>query len=119
MLCILFIFLNSDSLILNSDIRYKRIALSIAYWETGNYTSRAYKYKNNLFGFSTNKGVIKYRNKKASVIAYEKYEAKMIKKYNIKSEKEYLDRISKSYAKSNNRKLWKKKILRNLKKVGV
>lgn len=100
----------SDSLILNSDIIYKDVALAIAHWETGNYKSKAYKQKNNLFGFKR-KQVLRYKTKQASVNAYSNFETRVIDRYKIRSESQYLERISKFYAKSSQ---WKQQVKRNL-----
>lgn len=105
----------SDSLILSSDIKYKNVAIAIARVETGNYTSKNYFRKNNLFGFSTSKGVIKYHSKQSSINSYIKFESRIIRKYNIKGEKQYLNRISRTY--SRHPKIWKQKVLKNLKKI--
>lgn len=105
--------LPADSLIFNSDIIYKDVAIAIARHETGNYTSKAYHNKNNLFGFKR-KSVLRYKSKQLSVIAYQDFEKRVILKYKITTQKQYLNRISKFYAKN---KQWKKHITTNLSKV--
>lgn len=113
----IFLILNivfSDSLILFSNIVYKNVAIAIARHETGNYTSKSYKIKNNLFGFSTNRGVIKFQSKQSSINSYINFEKRIIKKYNIKNERQYLDRISRFYSHKAHRKKWKQKIIQNL-----
>lgn len=109
------LILPSDTLITNSDIIYKDVAVAIARWETGNYKSKAFHNKNNLFGFKR-KYVIRYKSKQESVNAYKEFEKKVILKYNIQTETQYLNRISKFYAHTN-QKQWKRHIITNLSKV--
>lgn len=105
--------LPSDNLISNSDIIYKDVAIAISRYETGNYTSKAYHNKNNLFGFKR-KQVIRYKSKQASIEAYQKFEMRVINKWGIKTQAQYLNRISKFYAKNPK---WKQNITLNLSKV--
>lgn len=89
------------------NIKYPYIALAQAKIETGNYTSKVFKNNNNLFGMkqarsraTTAKGTAfnhaLYSSWEESVIDYALYSASYMSK--IKSEKEYLARLGRSYA---------------------
>lgn len=89
------------------NIKYPYIALAQAKLETGNYTSKIFKNNNNLFGMkqarsraTTAKGTILnhavYSSWEESVIDYALYSASYMSK--IKSEKEYLAHLGRSYA---------------------
>lgn len=99
----------SDSIIQNSSIVYKELAIAIARWETGHYSSVSYKRDNNLFGWRRNGKSLKFKSKQSSVLSYQKFEERVIRKYNIKTEKQYLNIINRFY--SRDKKRWKQKIL--------
>lgn len=88
-----------SALIDSSDIVYPTVAYVISKHETGNFKSTLYKKHNNAFGFK-GKRYLKYASKKASVLAYQKWEANIIRKYNVKNRDEYLWIISRRYAKN-------------------
>ena len=100
------------TLIDDSNIVYKSLALKIARHESGNFTSKVYKQRNNSFGFRTNKGYKKYPSLYMSVKDYERYEALKIETYRLKNEIEYLNRIKRNYSKTNP-ETWKKRVLRH------
>lgn len=109
-ICLLFF---SDSIIINSSIKYKELAIAIARWETGHYSSVSCKRNNNLFGWRRNGKNIKFKSKRSSVLSYQKFEERIIKKYNIKTEKQYLNVINRFYSRD---KRWKQKVLNIRKK---
>lgn len=104
-ICLMFF---SDSIIFNSSIVYKELGCSISRWETGHYSSVSYTSGNNLFGWRRKGRNLKFKSKYESVLSYQKFEQRIIKKYNIKSEREYLNTINKFYSRD---RRWKSKIL--------
>lgn len=53
---------------------------------------------NNLYGFRGKYGYYKYNSKKESIIAYKKYESRIIAKYKVSSRDQYLAILSRIYA---------------------
>src|ERR1035437_9342411 len=93
--------------ILELNVKYPHIVFAQAEIETGHFTSRIFKENHNCFGMkvatkrpTTNKGEENghayYDNWKASVVDYAFYSAQYLS--DIKSEKEYLQYLGKSYA---------------------
>jgi len=106
--------------ILELNIKYPHIVMAQSQIETGNWTSNIFKENHNLFGMkcatkrpTTNKGEENghayYENWKESVVDYAFYSAQYLS--DIKTEKEYLDYLSRSYAEDTGY-IWKiKKII--------
>jgi len=93
--------------ILELNIKYPHIVMAQAEIETGHFTSQIFKENHNLFGMkvatkrpTTNKGEENghayYENWKESVVDYAFYSAQYLS--DIKTEKEYLQYLSRSYA---------------------
>lgn len=93
--------------ILELNIKYPHIVLAQAEIETGHFTSRIFKENHNLFGMkvatkrpTTNKGEehghAYYENWKESVVDYAFYSAQYLS--DLKTEKDYLQYLSQSYA---------------------
>lgn len=93
--------------ILELNIKYPHIVMAQSQIETGHWTSPIFKQNHNLFGMkvatkrpTTNKGEENghayYENWKESVVDYAFYSAQYLS--DIKTEKEYLDYLSRSYA---------------------
>ena len=93
--------------ILELNIKYPHIVMAQAEIETGHFTSTIFKENHNLFGMkvatkrpTTNKGEENghayYENWKESVVDYAFYSAQYLS--DLKSEKEYLNYLSQSYA---------------------
>lgn len=87
-----------ETLIRNSDIKYKNIAISICKVESNLGKSKLAKTKHNIYGFKSGKYYKSYKNKEHSIQDYLKFETRIIKKYNIINSKHYLITISKFYA---------------------
>lgn len=108
---------------LYSGITYPRVAEALSRLETGNYTSKLCCKYNNLFGMKvgsrkfhygkTKKGYAKYSSKIQSIADYAAYEAKLIKRYKITSQKQYIAVVSKKYAKNPHYKKLLRKQLNN------
>jgi hypothetical protein len=101
------------------NIKFPHIVLAQAKLETANFTSRIFKENNNLFGMkvakirpTTNKGEqyshAVFNSWKESVIDYALYQARYL--YNFKTEDEYYNYLSQSYAEDKNYVLKLKKI---------
>lgn len=126
-LIILILFLISSKIYGNkldfSKLVYPDVGKAISRLETGNYTSHLYKVHNNLFGMKvgrygkvngkTKKGYAKYSSKIQSIADYAAYEAKLIKRYKITSQKQYIAVVSKKYAKNPHYKKLLRKQLNN------
>lgn len=109
---------------LYSGLRYEKVAIAISKLETGNYTSKLCCKYNNLFGMKvgsrkfhygkTLSGYAKYSNKILSIADYAAYEARLIRKYHITSQAQYIAVISRRYAKNPH---YKKLLRKQLKSV--
>lgn len=97
--------------ILELNIKYPHIVMAQSQIETGAWTSPIFKQNHNLFGMkvatkrpTTNKGEENghayYENWKESVVDYAFYSAQYLS--DIKSEKEYLEYLARSYAEDTN-----------------
>lgn len=112
MLCIkllMLLFLNNEELINNSEIVYPKVSYAIHRLETGNGSSKLYKNHHNMYGFKSGGKYKKYRNKQESVQDYVRFERKVIEKYNIKSRTQYINTISRFYARDTG---WRHKIIK-------
>ena len=75
-------FINSKLLLLKlkqHKIQYPYIVLKQAILETGWFKSNVLKTHNNLFGFRTSKGYIKFKTVDESIIYYKNWQAKRYK----------------------------------------
>lgn len=97
--------------ILELNIKYPHIVMAQAELETGGFTSKIFRENNNLFGMkvatkrpTTNKGEehghAYYENWKESVVDYAFYSAQYLS--NIKTESQYFEYLSQSYAEDPN-----------------
>lgn len=97
--------------VLELNIKFPHIVLAQSQIESGYYKSHIFKENNNLFGMkeakqrpTTNKGTENnhayYDNWKESVVDYALYQSKYLS--SLKTEREYLDYISQSYAEDPN-----------------
>lgn len=97
--------------ILELNIKYPHIVMAQAEIETGHFTSQIFKENHNLFGMkvatkrpTTNKGEENghayYENWKESVVDYAFYSAQYLS--DLKTEKDYLQYLSQSYAEDTN-----------------
>lgn len=93
------------------NMQFPHIALAQSYIETGNYTSKIFRENHNLFGMKEARVRIKtakgtqyshayYENWRESVYDYAFYQCRYLSR--IKSEEEYLNYLSESYAEDPN-----------------
>lgn len=119
---IMFVLLANIALANNtmfSSLHYPSVANAIFKLETGNGSSKLCKKYNNLFGFKINKRKIYigqtkskyciYNSKLDSVRDYSLWEASLIRRYKITSQKQFIHHLVKRYAKDVN---YKKKLLK-------
>lgn len=87
-------------LINSSDIVYKKVAIAQSIHETGKFKSRISRYKHNHFGFKNNRGKYKsYTSDSLSVIDYQRWSNRYIKRHKITSERAFIRHLRKNYAK--------------------
>jgi hypothetical protein len=108
---------------LYSGLQYERVGRAISRLETGNYKSKLCRKYNNLFGMKvgsrkfhygkTTSNYAKYKNKMLSIADYAAYEKRLIRKYHITTQKQYIAVISRKYAKNPNYKKLLQKQLKN------
>lgn len=82
-------------LIMDNEIIYPKVALAISRQETGHFK---YVKHNNLYGFKSKGKYKRYSSRNESVKDYKVFEARIIKKYNIRSHNQYLAVLSRFYA---------------------
>lgn len=109
---------------LYSGLQYESVGRAISRLETGNYKSKLCCKYNNLFGMKvgsrkfhyskTKNGYAKYKSRILSIADYAAYEKRLIRKYHITSQKQYIAVISKRYAKNPH---YKKLLQKQLKTV--
>ena len=58
------------------DVRYPEVVMAQAKLETGNYRSKLFVKNNNLFGFRSKKGYLKYKSWEDSVEDYKRWQTK-------------------------------------------
>lgn len=108
--------------ILELNVKYPHIVMAQAELETGGFKSKIFKENHNLFGMkvatkrpTTNKGEENghayYESWRESVVDYAFYSAQYLS--NIKSEAEYFDYLSQSYAEDPNYIIKLKEIIKN------
>ena len=62
-----------------TDIKHKEIVLKQAILETGWFTSKVYKEKNNCFGFYTKNGYLEFDSVRDCIFYYEKWQKSITK----------------------------------------
>ena len=108
---------------LYSGLQYARVAQAISRLETGNYKSKLCCKYNNLFGMKvgsrkfhygkTKGNYAKYKSRILSIADYAAYEKRLIRKYHITTQKQYVAVISRKYAKNPHYKKLLQKQLKN------
>lgn len=100
------------SLIKKSGVVYPRVSLAISNHESNFQKSKLAKTKNNIFGFKSGNRYKSYTSLEESILDYKRFEARVIKKYNIRDREHYLKTISKFYATS---PTWYRKVKSHIK----